>query len=124
MKNIILLLVGLSIGISVTVFTAFTEKPKYQDSTAKYIHINILESVVQGGAGRSRCIITFPDGKSEEFDLENYYSMVGVNFGNIKQNDAKIALRLNLFAKEGYRIVSQSSGGSGIYTTRIIMMKP
>ncbi|MCU0392114.1 MAG: hypothetical protein MUE81_13425 [Thermoflexibacter sp.] len=124
MKNIILLLVGLAIGISVTVFTAFKEKPKYQDSTAKYIHINILESVVQGGAGRSRCIITFPDGKSEEFDLENYYSMVGVNFGNIKQNDAKIALRLNLFAKEGYRIVSQSSGGSGIYTTRIIMMKP
>lgn len=124
MKNIILVFIGIMIGAGMIAFTSFKEKTNLQEGTPKYIHINVLESVVQGGAGRSRCIITFPDGKSEEFELDNYYSMVGVNFGNVKENDKKITLRLNLLAKEGYRVVSQSSGGAGIYSTKIIMMKP
>ncbi len=124
MKSIFLVFIGVVLGVGIIAFTSFKEKTYLQDSAPKYIHINILESVVQGGAGRSRCIITFPDGRSEEFELDNYYSMVGVNFGNIKENDKKITLRLNLLAKEGYRVVSQSSGGAGIYSTKIIMMKP
>jgi hypothetical protein len=124
MKNIVLVFVGIILGAGMIAFASFKEKTNLQDSAPKYIHINVLESVVQGGAGRSRCIITFPDGKSEEFELDNYYSMVGVNFGNIKENDKKMTLRLNLLAKEGYRVVSQSSGGAGIYSTKIVMMKP
>jgi hypothetical protein len=123
MKNAILLISGVAIGVVLMVIVSFKGKSEYQDSTPKYLHVNILESVVQGGAGRSRCIITFPDGKSEEFELDNYYSMVGVNFGNIKENDKKMTLRMNLLAKEGYQIISQSSGGGGIYSTKIIMVK-
>lgn len=123
MKNTLLLFAGIIIGSLVVSFTAFKGKTGFQDATPKYIHINILESVVTGGIGRSRCIITSEDGKTEEFDLENYYSMAGVNFGNIAANDKKITLRLNLLAKQGYQVVSQSSGGSGIYSTKILMMK-
>jgi hypothetical protein len=123
MKNVILFFVGVLVSAIVIGFSAFKNKTEYQEGTPKYIHINILESVLTGGTGRSRCIITFPDGKSEEFELENYYSMVGVNFSNIKENDKKITLRMNLLAGQGYQIVSQSSGGQGIYSTKIIMMK-
>ena len=123
MKNTILLLSGIVLGVVLMIVVSFKGKTEYQESTPKYVHINILESVVTGGVGRSKCIITFSDGNSEEFDLENYYSMVGVNFGNIKENDKKMTLRMNLLAKEGYQIVSQSSGGGGIYSTKIIMMK-
>lgn len=123
MKNVMLLISGIVLGAILMVAVSFKGKTEYQEAAPKYIHINILESVLTGGTGRSRCIITFPDGKSEEFELENYYSMVGVNFGNITENDKKVTLRLNLLAKEGYRIVSQSSGGSGIYSTKIIMEK-
>ena len=124
MKNTVWLLAGIAIGAIFMVIFSFKGKNiEFQDSTPKYIHINILESVMTGGTGRSRCLITFPDGKSEEFELENYYSMVGVNFGNIKENDKKMTLRMNLLAKEGYQVVSQSSGGQGIYSTKIIMMK-
>jgi hypothetical protein len=123
MKNSGSLLAGIFLGAACMLLVAFKSKSELQDSIPKYVHINILESVVTGGAGRSRCIITFPDGNSEEFDLDNYYSLVGVNFGNIKENDKKITLRLNLLAKEGYQIVSQSSGGGGIYSTKIVMMK-
>jgi len=123
MKNTLLLFAGIIIGALIISFTAFKGKSEFQDSTPKYIHVNILESVLTGGAGRSRCIITFHDGKVEEFEMENYYSMVGVNFGNVAENDKKIILRLNLLAQQGYQIVSQSSGGAGIYSTKIIMMK-
>ena len=123
MKNSVSLLAGILVGASLTLVVAFKGKSEQQESTPKYVHINVLESVITGGAGRSKCIITFSDGNSEEFDLENYYSLVGVNFGNIKDNDKKITLRLNMLAKEGYQIVSQSSGGGGIYSTKIVMMK-
>ncbi len=123
MKNVLLFFVGVLVSALLIGFMAFKGKTDYQDSAPKYIHINILESVLTGGTGRSRCIITFPDGKSEEFELENYYSMVGVNFGNIKENDKKMTLRMNLLAGQGYQIVSQSSGGQGIYSTKIIMQK-
>ena len=123
MKNAVLFFAGVIASAVIIGFTAFKGKTEYQDSKPKYVHINILESVLTAGTGRSRCIITFPDGKSEEFELDNYYSMVGVNFGNVKENDKKVTLRINLLAEQGYQIISQSSGGQGIFSTKIIMEK-
>jgi len=121
MKNILLTLTGFAVGASLLFFTSFKARPT--QATAQYVIINALESVVSGGTGRSKGIITYPDGKQEEFDLENHYSMVGVNFGNIKDNDKKINDKINVFAKQGYRVVGQSAGGAGVYCTRIVMVK-
>ncbi len=114
-----LILAGVGIGLTMFFFSSF----KTKTATPQYVVINALESVVEGGAGRSRCHITYPDGKQEEFNLDNYYSLVGVNFGNIKDNDKKLAAKINELASNGYQMVSQASGGAGIYSTRIIMVK-
>lgn len=123
MKNTLLFFVGVLVSTLIISFTAFKGKTEYQESKPKYLHVNVLESVLEGGMGRSRCIVTFPDGNSEEFDLDNYYSLVGANFGNIKANDKKLTLKINQLAEQGYQIISQSSGGQGIYSTKIIMEK-
>lgn len=103
-------------GLSLLFFASF--KSKSSTASREYVVIDALESMISGGTGRSKGIITYADGKQEEFELENFYSMVGVNFGN------KIILeKINQLSKKGYRILSHSTGGTGIYCSRIILEK-
>ncbi len=121
MRNILLVMAGFGIGLSLFFIASF--KTKSTTAPHQYIIIDALESMISGGTGRSKGVITYADGKQEEFDLENFYSMVGVNFGNIKGNDKIILDKVNKLSQQGYRIVSHSTGGSGIYCSRIIMEK-
>ena len=121
MRNVLLVLAGFGIGLSFFFFSSF--KTKNATATRQYVVIDALESIISGGTGRSRGIITYPDGKQEEFELENFYSLVGVNFGNIKGNDKVILEKINKLSQQGYRLVSHSTGGSGIYCSRIILEK-
>lgn len=52
--------------------------------------LNTVESVVPGGLGRSKMIVTNPDGSQKEADLENLFSITSINFKNIKENEDKI----------------------------------
>ena len=52
-------------------------------SNKKFMQISTVESVVSGGLGRSKMIITNPDGSQKESDLENLFSLVGINFKNL-----------------------------------------
>lgn len=55
-----------------------------QQTESKFMQITTIESVVGGGLGRSKMIITKEDGTQEEKELENLFSMTGINFKNIK----------------------------------------
>jgi hypothetical protein len=121
MRNAFLVLAGFGVGLSLFFFASF--KSKNTIASREYVVIDALESMVSGGIGRSKGVITYSDGKQEEFELENFYSMAGVNFGNIKGNDKTIITKINQLAKQGYRIVSHSTGGTGIYCSRIILEK-
>ena len=100
--------------------------------------ITIVESIVQGGVGRSRLIenkqpmdyklltTTRVDGKKsdqddikrseikiENFDetkLLNFYSLVGINFQNIASNDAVITSKINDMLKDGWDLKFVTSG--------------
>lgn len=114
----------LAIALSVTAFTGIVAfKVPEKQASKEIMMINVLESVVQGGMGRSRMIITQPNGKQESINLENYYSMVGVNFGNIEGNDAKVIKVLNDLAKDGWKVVSASSGGNSLYFTKYTLVR-
>jgi hypothetical protein len=90
----------------------------------EYMQINVLESVVTGGLGRSRMIITRSNGKADEpIDMDNYYSAVGINFKNIASNEEKVVVLLNLLGKEGWEVVSMSSGGNQVYFTKYTLKK-
>ena len=104
---------------------------KPESTVKKFMQINTVESVVAGGLGRSRMIITNPDGSQQEAELENLFSMSGINFKNIKENEDKLVKTLKGYTDEGWKLeqvtsltLSQNdSGAGGIFMTRYLLSK-
>jgi len=127
MKRILLLL---TIAIAAC-STLVAQDIKPESTVKQFIQINTIESVVAGGVGRSRMIITNPDGSQQEKDMENLFSMAGINFKNIKENEDKILRTLKTYTDEGWKIdyvtsltLSQNdSGAGGIFMTRYLLSK-
>ncbi|WP_276503458.1 hypothetical protein [Terrimonas pollutisoli] len=127
MKKIILLLfITLITGIGLYAQEAKPEAGK------QFMQINTVESVVSGGLGRSKMIVTNPDGSQKESDLENLFSMTGINFKNIKENEDKLVRTLKQYTDDGWKLdhvtsltLSQNdSGAGGIFMTRYLLSKP
>jgi hypothetical protein len=95
----------------------------------EYQQITAIESVVPGGLGRSRLIATDNKGQLEETKLENFFSMVGINFGNIKENDLAITKKLQMLSDEGWELFQVNSGSysgeraTGIFITRYLFRR-
>jgi len=128
MKKIMFLLV-----IAITACSRLAAQDIKPESTVKqFVQINTIESVVAGGLGRSRMIITNPDGSQRENELENLFSMAGINFKNIKENEDKILKTLKTYTDEGWKLdyvtsftLSQNdSGAGGIFMTRYLLSRP
>lgn len=125
--------------LSLIIFTL--SNVQAQESSQKEVEykvITIVESIVPGGAGRSRIIengteldvtnytTERTDGKKSkqknvdrssakvdkfnESKLLNFYSMVGINFQNIASNDALITSKMNTLSKEGWELTFVTSG--------------
>ena len=97
----------------------------------QYLQITTIESVVAGGLGRSKLLITKQDGSQEERDLNNLFSVGGINFKNIKENESTILRTLKQFTDEGWSLdktipmtLSPGDGGGGIFMTRYLLSKP
>jgi len=96
----------------------------------KFMQITTLESVVGGGFGRSKMLITKEDGSQEEREMENLFSMTGMNMKNIKSNETSILNVLKAYTDEGWKLqsaipltLSPSQGGSGIFMTRYLLVR-
>lgn len=127
----------------------------------EYKVVTIVESIVPMGLGRSRIVetqgkadinalTTVREGNKSKQDqvdrddvkesgenmketkLLNFYSMVGINFGNIASNDAVIAAKINGLVQEGWSLAFVTSGvesdsgkedGKGIFITRLFFVK-
>lgn len=91
-----------------------------------------IESVVPGGLGRSRIIISDDGDQEIGKDLMNFYSLVGINFKNIANNDRLIVDNINQWQSEGWELFTVTAGvqspgdkgGSGIFITRYLFRKP
>ena len=128
MKRIILLLT-----IAIAASTTLVAQDIKPESTVKqFVQINTVESVIAGGIGRSRMIITNPDGSQQEKEMENLFSMAGINFKNIKENEDQILKTLKTYTDEGWKLdyvtsltLSQNdSGAGGIFMTRYLLSRP
>ena len=99
--------------------------------TKQFMQITTIESVVAGGLGRSRMLITESDGSQKDVDLENLFSMGGINFKNIKSNEDKILRMLKSYTDQGWNLDHSTSltlspsesGGNGIFMTRYLLSK-
>mgnify|MGYP006940455674 FL=1 len=130
-------------------------------SAQEYKVVTIVESIVPMGLGRSRIVdaqgtmdvnalTTVREGKKSKQDevdredvkegglnlketkLLNFYSMMGINFGNVASNAAVIAAKINEVVKEGWSVAFITSGvesdagkddSKGIFITRIFFVK-
>ncbi len=130
-------------------------------SAQEYKVVTVVESIVPMGLGRSRIIetqgqanidalTTTRDGdKSNSGDVDrdevkdngenlketklvNFYSLVGINFGNIASNDAVIAAKINSLVKQGWALAFVTSGvesdagkddKKGLFITRLFFVK-
>lgn len=126
-KIILILLVAVAVSDSV-----MAQEVKPETIAKQFMQINTVESVVAGGLGRSRMIVTNPDGSQKETDMENLFSMAGINFKNIKENEDKLVKTLKSYTDDGWKLehvtsltLSQNdSGAGGIFMTRYLLSKP
>lgn len=125
MKRIILFT-----AIAALSFTAKAQEQK-PEPVKQFMQITTIESVVSGGMGRSKMIVTEVDGSQKEHDMENLFSLTGINFKNIKENETKVVQTLKKYTDEGWKIeqtssfaLSPSQNSSGIFMTRYLLSKP
>ena len=119
--------------ITLGVATVFSFRPAPEHVIYEYKQFSTIESVVPGGLGRSRIVSTDDQGQVVEKELKNFYSMVGINFGNIANNDRAIVDRINDYNSEGWELVQVSTGshaqlsdgntGGGLFITRYLFRK-
>jgi len=127
MRKIVILLV-----IALAAAVQLSAQDVKADPGKQFLQVNTVESVVAGGHGRSKMIITYPDGAQKEADMENLFSLTGINFKNIKENEDKIVKTLKSFTDDGWKVdhvvsltLSQNDNGAGgIFMTRYLLSKP
>ena len=127
MKRIIL-----SLAIMLALYNTLPAQEIKPETGKQFMQITTVESVLAGGLGRSKMIITNPDGSQKESDLNNLFSMAGINFKNIKENEDNFIKTLKGFTDDGWKLEQVTSltlsqndnGGGGIFMTRYLLSKP
>jgi hypothetical protein len=113
------------VAISVTALVSFKSSTK----GPQYVQITTIESVVPGGLGRSRMITASPSGSLEEVKMENFFSMTGINFENVRSNDKMITDKISQMTNDGWELVQITPGvyaadkSTGIFITRYLFKK-
>jgi hypothetical protein len=126
--------------LTLVLFTGFIAIANAQDAAApdaateptkKFMQVTTIESVIGGGFGRSKMVITKEDGSQEERDMENLFSLTGMNLKNIKSNESDILKTLKTYTDDGWKIdhvipltLSPGDKGPGIFMTRYLLSKP
>jgi hypothetical protein len=118
----ILFFAAASIIAALVAFKAAAPQP----SKLVYMQFSTIESIIPGGLGRSKMITVMPEGTKTEEDLQNFYSMVGINFGNISSNNIAITKKINDLVAQGWEFDKVMTGtqspsdnnGQGIFISR------
>lgn len=136
MKNFSLIFTSSALGaMFVVMMLSFTNSTNNNNNAAplapksdiiyEYRLFSTIESLVPGGLGRSRMITTDNKGQEQENDLENFFSFVGINFKNIRQNDQTITTKINEWSRDGWELYQVVAGvqahgkdATGLYLTR------
>ena len=105
--------------------------PAPQESKIKWLQITVIESVIPGGAGRSRMITIDENGKTDEVKINNFFSLAGINFNNVRENDQTVTNEIQDLTNQGWVLEHISSGvfsgnqnnTNGIFLTRYLFKK-
>jgi hypothetical protein len=123
--SILILLVA--ICVSLVAFRPSNEQP----NALEYMTVTTVESIIPGGLGRSRILISHSNGKTEDGKIQNLYSIGGINMGNIQENDVDVTAKLAELSGEGWVLESTVAGvqspsqgvNQGIFLTRYLLSR-
>jgi hypothetical protein len=116
-------------SIVAIIFSVYAFSKPAVTANPEFLQVTAVESVVPGGLGRSRMITISEDGKLDEVKLENFFSMVGINFENIRMNDRMITDKISDLTKQGWELKFTNTGvygadkSTGIFITRYIFSR-
>ena len=121
-------------AVALALLLGYSFRPSPVNTPYEYRQFSTIESIVPGGLGRSRVIISDQVDQEVGKDLLNFYSMVGINFKNIANNDRIIVETINQYVKEGWALHTVTAGvqspggkdagsGNGIFITRYLFRK-
>lgn len=123
---ILILVLLASIGVA---HSATAQPQSYQ-----FLQMTTIESIVPGGLGRSRVLFT-PEWKgTREANMENLFSLLGINIGNVRSNEEIMLRYLSEISADGWELYQttpltqtiQGTGGQsqqGIFMTRYLFRK-
>lgn len=121
----------LTLGILLTLIAQLNAQATKTEISKEFMQITTVESVIGGGIGRSKMLITNPDGSQKECDMNNLFSLMGIHFKNIKENEDQIIKTLKTYTDEGWKLdhvmpltLSPSGNGPGIFMTRYLLSRP
>ena len=131
MKKIVIALSTILVVMSLMMVYAFQTPQDNTETQTIWYQVTVVESVVPGGLGRSRMSSLDENGKMEETKLENFFSMAGINFGNIRENDQQITNKITELTNDGWHLYQVTSGvysgnnnnNNGIFITRYLFSK-
>lgn len=124
---------ALGAALPVALLLGYSFRPTPDTQTYTYRQFSTIESVVPGGLGRSRVIISDQGDQEVGKDLLNFYSMVGINFKNVANNDRMIVETINQYEADGWALhtvttgvnsAAEGKGGTGIFITRYLFRRP
>ncbi len=118
-------------GIAIILLTLYSFRSNPGPSKTVYMQVCTVESIIPAGIGRSKMMTITEDGNKTEEDLQNFYSMVGINFGNITGNNSKILAKINNLTSQGWELDKVVTGtqspsdnnGQGIFISRYFFKK-
>lgn len=131
MKKLVYILTAGMLLSTVALLFAFTNPTPAPEPQAMWYQVTVIESVVPGGVGRSRMISQDENGKMEETKLQNFFSLAGINFGNVMENDQQITNKVTELTNAGWDLYNVTSGvysgsgnnSNGIFITRYLFTK-
>lgn len=127
-KSLTLSLVAATAAATFGLTSAFRSAAPH---ASEFMQVTTIESIIPGGLGRSRMITTNADGTQKLEEMENFYSLAGINFANVQKNEAQILARISQLETEGWHLERVTTGtqspsqgfAQGIYMTRYLLKK-
>lgn len=112
-------------------FLAFSPAKTEKTNSLDYMTVTTVESIIPGGLGRSRMLISESNGKTQEEKIQNLYSIGGISMKNITSNDVDVTSKLAELSAEGWELFSTNTGvqspstgtNQGIFLTRYLLVR-
>lgn len=122
------LILGFALIVAIPMFMALSPKAEKPAATEWRV-VTVVESVVPGKLGRSKVLTMDSNGASSETEIQNIFSLTGINFANLQTNNRSVTDLLAKNSAEGFELVEIVPGNfgdnnsQGIFMTRFIFKK-